>query len=324
MGQKRPKLRKNRVTVGRDAHIAPDKYTKPNWIPVRIHANHTIIRLIEQTVFNMDDSGGILLEIRNVSKRYDRGGLRAALSSRPGGRDAAVEALKDVSLTIREGETLGIIGESGSGKSTLGYILSGIIKPDGGSVIWGDDAAGERRWSGNDAGGGRRVQMIFQTPGSALNPAYPISWILHEALRARGVASKTERCDIIRNTLPTVGLDDFCLGRYQHELSGGQKQRISILLALLMEPRLIVADEIVSSLDVSVRSQILNLLKDLQAAHNLSFLFISHDLDVVYHISHSIAVMRKGEIVECGPTEEICANATHPYTRTLFGGFRLN
>jgi oligopeptide/dipeptide ABC transporter ATP-binding protein len=228
-----------------------------------------------------------------------------------------------------------LIGESGCGKSTLGYIISRILSPDSGSVNWMKAvvnaaaeaavpvaaAAGENNSKAARRGADRyKVQIIFQELGGALNPAYNIRWIYHEALRARRIKDKASRDIIIKQTLPLVGLDERCLERYQHELSGGQKQRVSIMLALLMEPRLIVADEIVSSLDVSARAQILNLLRELQSSLRLSYLFISHDLDIVSYISHTIAVMYRGEIVEYGPAEAVYGGARHPYTKVLMRG----
>ena len=252
-------------------------------------------------------AGGILVEARNVSKNFASSGARNLFMNSRSGQSASVHAVRDASLTIREGETFGLIGESGSGKSTLGYIVARILSPDGGTV----------HWNGN-------VQIIFQEPGGALNPAYNVNWMFHEALRARKAGGRAERARVVSRTLPRVGLDEQCLGRYPHELSGGQKQRVSIMLALLMEPRLIVADEIVSSLDVSARAQILNLLIELQSALRLSYLFISHDLDIVYYMAHTIAVMYRGEIVEFGPSDEVCNAALHPYTMALMRDARYD
>ncbi|MDR3121676.1 MAG: ATP-binding cassette domain-containing protein [Clostridiales bacterium] len=261
--------------------------------------------------------GAALLELRGVGKTYQAGGgfgggfLLAARGAAPR------PAVRDVSFTVRAGETFGLIGESGCGKSTLGYIIARVLRPDTGAILWhGADALSRPRGA---PPGRHGVQIVFQDLGGALNPARKIRWILHEALRAKKVADAALRDQIIARMLPRVGLDGYYLERFQHELSGGQKQRVAILLALLMEPKLIVADEVVSSLDVSVRAQILNLMRELQDTMGLSYLFISHDIDVVYSMAHTIAVMYRGEIVEEGPAEAVYRGALHPYTRLLLG-----
>lgn len=222
-------------------------------------------------------------------------------------------ALREVSLAIGAGETVGLIGESGCGKTTLGQIVARILEPDSGRVV----LRGVDLLEKNAPFDRHAIQMVFQDPNGALNPSRKIRWILHEALRAKGIGAREKREEKILEMLPRVGLDGDYLGRYPHELSGGQKQRVAILLAVLMEPQLIVADEVVSSLDVSVRAQILNLLQELQQTLGISYLFISHDLNIVYYMSRRIAVMYLGEIVEEGSADAVYHGGRHPYTRLL-------
>lgn len=231
-------------------------------------------------------------------------------------RDPMFWALDDVSLSVPSGKTMGIVGESGSGKSTLAKAVLGLVPVQSGSVhllgrdITRLDPAGRR-------GLGSSLQAIFQDPNSSLNPSYTIGRSLAEPMRAQRVRSRE---DIARRTaamLEDVGLDPAAASRYPRDFSGGQRQRISIARALMTAPQLVIADEAVSALDLSVQAQILNLLADLQDEHGLSYLFISHDMSVVRHICHDLTVLYRGQVMEAGPTHLVAHEPAHPYTRAL-------
>ena len=227
-----------------------------------------------------------------------------------------VVAVNDVSLEIRSGETLALVGESGSGKTTLGRMLALLLPPTEGELaIAGNNAVGISRKALKSVR--RNVQMIFQDPVSSLNPRQPIASILTEPLRNYGLGDRAERVTRAAELLDAVGLPLDTAQRYPHEFSGGQRQRITIARALALNPAFIVADEPVSALDVSVQSQILNLMADLKTRYQLAYLFISHDLAVVHHIADRIAVMYLGNIVELASREQLFSNPSHPYTRAL-------
>ncbi len=234
-----------------------------------------------------------------------------------GREERFVRAVDDVSFEIAPGETVGLVGESGSGKSTLSRAILRLIPPTGGRVLFsGEDLAtlttGELRRRRRD------LQMIFQDPYRSLNPRLNVEAIIGEALDIhRLTPTRQARRERIAELLEMVGLDRSHLRRYPHEFSGGQRQRIGIARALAVEPKLIICDEPVSALDVSVQAQIINLLQDLQRSKNLAYLFVGHDLAVVEHISQRIMVMHQGKIVETGPAREICSRPQHPYTRAL-------
>jgi oligopeptide transport system ATP-binding protein len=227
-----------------------------------------------------------------------------------------VKAVDDVSFEINEGQTLGLVGESGSGKSTTGYSVLQLLKPTGGSVqFMGKELTTMSR---NDLREMRReMQIVFQDPYSSLNPRMTVGNIVAEPLTVHGVGTRRSREASVRDLLETVGFNPDFTNRYPHEFSGGQRQRIGIARALALNPRLIVCDEPVSALDVSIQAQILNLLKDLQRDLGLAYLFVAHDLAVVRTMSDRIAVMNKGKLVEMGPAEQVYGDPQDEYTRAL-------
>ncbi|NDV01254.1 ABC transporter ATP-binding protein [Pseudoroseicyclus tamaricis] len=227
----------------------------------------------------------------------------------------ALRAVDGISLEIARGETLGLVGESGCGKSTLARCVTGIDKPNGGSVEIEGVTAGRGKAARLQRA--RNVQMIFQDPSGALNPRLQVERIITEPLSVAGEESRSAHRTRAIETARKVGLSDYHLERMPHELSGGQRQRVSIARALVLNPNLLVCDEAVSALDVSVQAQVLNLLLDIQKELGLSYLFISHDLAVVRYISHRIAVMYLGRIVEIGAAEDVWASRLHPYTQAL-------
>ena len=251
-----------------------------------------------------------LLVVDNLQKHYPiRGGIWGA-------KIGDVRAVDGVSFSVAKGETLGLVGESGCGKSTLGRTLMRLEDPTDGRVLFeGQDLA---HASLDELFGLRRdIQIIFQDPYSSLNPRMTIGEIVREPLVVHRVGTKTEQLDKVRNLLETVGLTGEMLGRYPHEFSGGQRQRIGVARALALDPKLVIADEPVSALDVSVQSQVLNLMIRLQRERELTYVFISHDLSVVEHVSDTIAIMYLGRIVEKGPVDRIFEHPAHPYTRAL-------
>jgi peptide/nickel transport system ATP-binding protein/oligopeptide transport system ATP-binding protein len=246
----------------------------------------------------MPEPGQALLEIRNLKKYFPvrRGVLSGVVSH--------VKAVDDVSFTVRKGETFGLVGESGCGKTTTGRAVLRLIEPD----------SGEIRFEGADM---LRLQIIFQDPYASLNPRMTIRTIVGEPYAIHGIATGSDRDNRVAELLKTVGLEPSVMSRYPHEFSGGQRQRIGIARALALRPKLIVADEPVSALDVSIQSQIINLLADLQVQFGLTYLFISHAIPVIEHISTRIGVMYVGKLVEVGTSQQICVNPKHPYTQAL-------
>ena len=254
------------------------------------------------------DTQKILLEARNLVKEFPAAGAS---------RGSVVHAVSDVSLTLYEGETLSVVGESGCGKSTLGRMLLRLIEPTSGQVFFeGTDLAALK---GSELRAfRRRMQIVFQDPYASLNPRMDVERIIAEPLITHKVcATKEDRRRRVLELMEEVGIPGQFLHRYPHQFSGGQRQRIGIARALALRPSLIVCDEPVSALDVSIQSQVLNLLEDLQEQHGLTYLFISHDLSVVRHISDRVCVMFLGRVCEIGPTAEIYDHPNHPYTRFL-------
>jgi peptide/nickel transport system ATP-binding protein len=281
---------------------------------------------IERQVAERIDDADALIEVKNLKKYFP---IRTALFGR-GIRN--VKAVDDVSFKIRRGETLGLVGETGCGKTTLGRCMVRLYKPLEGQILYrykNDDGqemeidlAG---LSGRELKPHRRdIQMIFQDPYSSLSPRRTVFDTISEPLRANNLASGGELEDRVIHLMEVVGLETRCLRRYPHAFSGGQRQRVGIARSLATNPRLIVADEPVSALDVSIKAQILNLLGDLQEEFGLSYLFIAHDLSVVNYVSDRVAVMYVGRIVELASTEDLYADPKHPYTEALLSAVPIS
>ena len=258
----------------------------------------------------MPENSEALLSVRNLKKYFP---IRRGVLSRV---TAHVKAVDDISFDIKRGETFGLVGESGCGKTTAGRAILRLIEPDAGEIRFeGADLAklnaAELRRKRRD------MQIIFQDPYASLNPRMTIRAIVGEPFAIHGLAKGKERDDKVASLLKTVGLDPSVMNRYPHEFSGGQRQRIGIARALALRPKLIVADEPVSALDVSIQAQIVNLLADLQQQFGLTYLFISHAIPVIEHISTRIGVMYLGKLVEVGTSEQICLAPKHPYTQAL-------
>lgn len=267
----------------------------------------------------MSDPTLPLIEARHVSRRFGSKpdlASKIALSLGLAKPHPIVHALDDVSLSIRKGEVVGLVGESGCGKSTLGRVIAGIIPPSEGQVIWqGTDreALGARERHA----AALATQMIFQNPMAALNPRMSIEDIVSEAPRTHGLVPKGGRQDYADQYLHLVGFDPAMKGRYPHQFSGGQRQRVNIARALAVRPDFLVCDESVAALDVSIQAQVINLFMELRERLDLTYLFISHDLGVVEHISDRVAIMYLGRIVEEAAVEEVFNRPNHPYTQAL-------
>lgn len=236
-----------------------------------------------------------ILEVQHLNAYYTEG------HSLFGGREKRRQVLHDVSFTIRPGETLGLVGESGSGKTTLCRAVLGMLKDYDGSIVHHS----------------QRPQMVFQDPFSSLNPVKTVGWILEEPLKIQTKLSKSQRKAAVKAILTQVGLEPEYAERLPHELSGGQRQRVSIASAVITHPKLVIADEPVSALDVTIQAQILCLLAEMKREYDLSYLFISHDLNVIYQICDRVLVMQQGVIVEQNTVDELFRNPQHPYTKQL-------
>jgi oligopeptide/dipeptide ABC transporter ATP-binding protein len=260
-----------------------------------------------------------LMELRGVSRRFAKElDLTTRLLRRAGltVRHDVVHAVDGVDLTIRQGEVLGLVGESGCGKSTLGRMVAGIMPPSEGSILWrGQDRAA---LPGAEARKAKlSTQMIFQDPFASLNPRARVADIVGEAPLVHGLAKRAELSDYVDEQLRRAGLDPGLKRRYPHQFSGGQRQRIGIARALAVQPEFLVCDEAVAALDVSIQAQILNLFMKLREELGLTYLFISHDLGVVEHLSDRVCIMYLGWVVEQAPAEEVFARPNHPYTQSL-------
>jgi ABC-type glutathione transport system ATPase component len=254
-------------------------------------------------------TAGCLLDVRGLTVRYRRGRGQPRL-----------EVLHEVALAIGPGETVALVGESGSGKTTLGNAILGLVPADSGTIVFGGKditraSPRTRRALASD------IQAVFQNPYGSLNPVRTIGQTLAEPLRAHPSADqrvgRKAASAAVRAALERVGLSADAAGRYPAQFSGGQRQRIAIARALMLSPRLVICDEPLSALDLSVQAQVINLLKALQRDLGVSYLFITHDLAVVPHIAHRVAVLRGGQVVETGPASQVCTAPAHPYTRAL-------
>jgi peptide/nickel transport system ATP-binding protein/oligopeptide transport system ATP-binding protein len=257
-----------------------------------------------------------LIRVNHLVKHFPvRGGLLQRTI-------AWVKAVDDVSFFIRDGETLGLVGESGCGKTTVGRTMLRLVEPTSGEINF--DGVDILKLKGNELKDMRRnMQIIFQDPYSSLDPRIPVGESIAEGLKIHNVGDPKTRFDIVLDVLKKVGLEDYHARRFPHEFSGGQRQRIGIARALALQPKFIVADEPVSALDVSIQSQVLNILNDLQNEFNLTYMFIAHNLSVVEHISDRVAVMYLGKMVEMADRDELYRNPLHPYTQALMSAIPI-
>jgi oligopeptide/dipeptide ABC transporter ATP-binding protein len=265
---------------------------------------------------SMNGNSKILVDVNNLVKYFP---VRSGLFQRV---VAWVQAVDNVSFFVREGETLGLVGESGCGKTTVGRTMLRLLEPTSGEVKF--DGTNILQLRGREMKAMRRkMQIIFQDPYASLDPRMPIGESIAEGLKIHRIGSSKERFELVIKTLRQVGLEEYHARRYPHEFSGGQRQRIGIARALALQPKFIVCDEPVSALDVSIQSQVLNILADLQKDFGLTYLFIAHNLSVVEHICNRVAVMYLGKIVELAPRDELFNNPLHPYTQALMSAIPI-
>lgn len=264
----------------------------------------------------MSNSNDYILEVNHLKKYFPiKGGFFGSVTGH-------VKAVDDVSFKIKRGTTMGLVGESGCGKSTTGRTILRLIEKTEGEVLFnGEEVYDKSKKQLRDLR--TKMQIVFQDPYSSLSPRLPIGEIIGEAVREHGLIPDSEYDAYISKIMKECGLQEFHKDRYPHEFSGGQRQRVCIARALALNPDFIVCDEPVSALDVSIQAQIINLLRDLQRDRNLTYLFISHDLSVVEHISDTVGVMYLGGLVETGETKDIFENPLHPYTRALFSAIPM-
>lgn len=262
------------------------------------------------------DASPVLLETKDLRKYFT--GKKGLFNPNP----PTVKAVDDINLTIRKGETLGLVGESGCGKSTLGRTILKLIPMTSGQVLYeGQDIGAyskKQMWEMR-----KKMQIIFQDPYSSLNPRMTVFDLVSAPLQVYGIGNREEQKEMVISMLSDVGLDKQYLNRFPHEFSGGQRQRIGIARALILNPEFVVCDEAVSALDVSVRAQVLNLMKKMQKKRNLTYLFISHDLSVVRHVSDRVAVMYLGSVVEVAKKAELYDSPYHPYTQALLSAIPI-
>ena len=260
---------------------------------------------------SIDTSADNVLEVRNLKKHFYVGGGFLARNSA-----MTIQAVDDVTFSVKRGETFGLVGESGCGKTTLGQTIIRLYNPTAGNIIF--NGADISSLKANDLRNHRRkMQMIFQDPSASLDPRMTVGSIIAEPLNIYGIGSREERQERVRELLRVVGLNSYFTNRYPHEFSGGQRQRIGIARSLALNPDLVICDEPVSALDVSIQAQVLNLLRQLQQDFDLTYLFIAHNLAVVAHISDRVGVMYLGKLVEIGEAKTITEQPKHPYTQAL-------
>ena len=258
-----------------------------------------------------------ILEVTGLKKHFHVGGGFLAKNSA-----LNIRAVDDVTFSVRRGETFGLVGESGCGKTTLGQTIIRLYNPTAGKIVF--NGADISTMGANELRKHRRgMQMIFQDPSASLDPRMTVGSIISEPLNIFGVGSKNERKDRVRELLRVVGLNSYFVNRYPHEFSGGQRQRIGIARSIALNPELVICDEPVSALDVSIQAQVLNLLRKLQDDMNLTYLFIAHNLAVVAHISDRVGVMYLGKMVEIGEARAITEHPKHPYTQALISAIPL-
>ena len=267
----------------------------------------------------MNEENKVLLEITNLRKYF-------AVKGSIFRRRRYVQAVEDVSFSIYKGETLGLVGESGCGKTTLGRTIIRLYEPTSGRIVYDGEPIydSEQKIAADMLPYRRKMQIIFQDPSASLDPRMTVGEIVGEALDIHKLCpGKAERRERINQLLDEVGLNTEHANRFPHEFSGGQQQRVGIARALAVEPEFIVCDEPISALDVSIQSQVVNMLEDLKAEKHLTYLFIAHDISVVRHISNRIGVMYLGQMVELGESYELCSHPIHPYTQTLLSAVPL-